>query len=468
MGSLCVLTANEGNAASVIRRSEPEDMPQPVIRENAPCLTWQHLTVATRSSRREQSSKQLLNCVCGTIQGGLWAVLGPSGSGKTTFLSALSLRLDLYRMTQTGLLMLNGRTYTRRMLKSMSGYVMQDDLVNPYMTVAETLSYAAELRMPQDSSAAQRDEMCAHVLDLVGISHCADVLVGDTRVKGISGGERKRLCIAVELLTKPRLLFLDEPTSGLDSATAFSVVRLLKGLTAAARFPTTVVMTLHQPQSKIFATFDNLILMRKGDMVYQGAAGRAQEYFASLGYPCPMHCNPADHMLDVLTGAEVKLPDDDDVDKTCGAGDGKNAVPTATSTATATAAAAAAVTVAEDSADVRAASASSGSSDHFVDVEMVDERYACTLESSSSLSLLPKFIALADTVAGCNQPEFQAHEFPAWNRQFFILFRRSMHLHLRRYDIILINVIVTMLLSTFVSMSTWHNLGTSNSSTSRR
>ena len=410
----------------------------PVIRKSAPCLTWQHLTVTTRSSRQSGSCKQLLNSVGGTIQGGLWAVMGPSGSGKTTFLSALSLRLDMYRMSQTGLLMLNGRKYTRRVLKSMSGYVMQDDLVNPHLTVSETLSYAAELRMPQESTKAQRDDMCAHVLDLVGISHCAGTLVGDTRIKGISGGERKRLCVAIELLTKPRLLFLDEPTSGLDSATAYSVVKLLKNLSTATRFPTTVVTTLHQPQSKIFALFDNLILMRKGDMVFQGAASKAQEYFASLAYPCPLHCNPADHMLDVLTGVEY-LDEE--------AGDDSAAV----------------------AAEKRAAAGSSR--DNLLGVEMIalqtDERHAYTLKSSSSPAL-PAFAAVADAVAGSDQDEFKAYGFPAWYRQFFILFRRSLFLHLRRYDIILINIFVTMLVSTFVSMSTWRELGTTNSSTSRR
>ena len=176
------------------------------------CLSWSRLTVSTKSKTGGTASKQLLNGVSGTIKGGLWAIMGASGSGKTTFMSSLSLRLDTYRMQQTGTLTLNGRPYDNSMLKSVSGYVMQDDLVNAHLTVFETLKYAAELRMPASTPRRERIDMIESVMDLVGIVHCRDTIVGDTRTKGISGGERKRLCIAIELLTKPRLLFLDEPT----------------------------------------------------------------------------------------------------------------------------------------------------------------------------------------------------------------------------------------------------------------
>jgi ATP-binding cassette subfamily G (WHITE) protein 2 len=409
--------------------------------EGAPCLTWQHLTVTTKGSQREKSVKQLLNSVCGTIQGGLWAILGPSGSGKTTFLSTLALRLDTYRMSQSGLLMLNGRKYTKRILKSCSGYVMQDDLLIPHLTVTETLRYAAELRMPQASARAEREEREAQVMELVGITHCANTLVGDTRVKGISGGERKRLCVAIELLTKPRLLFLDEPTSGLDSATAFSLVRLLKAISADTKAPTTVITTIHQPQAKIFQQFDNLILMRKGEMVYQGNASLAMKYFETIGFPCPQYSNPADHMLDVLTGSELLLEAEAEAEAEA-VGLKKSVVGNG----------------GESREDLLSAEMTASQSP--------DHRHLYSLGSSSAS--FPAFNARVDTMAGSDQPEIQPYVFPSWQHQFKVLFRRSMYLHLRRYDIILINVFVTMLVSTFVSMSTWRSLGASNSSTSRR
>jgi ATP-binding cassette, subfamily G (WHITE), member 2 len=117
-------------------------------------------------------------------------------------------------MVVTGDIFLNGKPISKQTLKSMSGYVMQDDLIHSHLTVGETLSYTAALRMAKGTTRVQRKEREAEVMSLLGITYCKDIIVGDTRRKGISGGERKRLCIAMELLTKPSLLFLDEPTSG--------------------------------------------------------------------------------------------------------------------------------------------------------------------------------------------------------------------------------------------------------------
>lgn len=265
-------------------------------------LTWSGLVVATKGSDATYS-KILLDNVTGQITGGFWAVMGSSGSGKTTLLSALSLRLDTRRISVKGELRCNGRSYTKRDLKNMSGYVMQDDLLNAYFTVLETLQYTAHLRMPADTSAHARRSRIELVMRLMGISHCRHVIVGDSRVKGVSGGERKRLCIAMELLTKPKLLFLDEPTSGLDSSTALSVVGILKRL--AAKGLCTVVCTIHQPQSRIFSLFDNLILMRRGQIAYQGAANKALAFFENQGFPCPELTNPADHIIQVVSTRRV-------------------------------------------------------------------------------------------------------------------------------------------------------------------
>ncbi|GLC37153.1 hypothetical protein PLESTM_000548400 [Pleodorina starrii] len=134
---------------------------------------------------------------------------------------------------------------------------------------------------------------------LVGLTHVGGVIVGSPMKKGISGGERKRLCVAMELLTKPSLLFLDEPTSGLDSVTALSLCKLLRRL--ATSRTCTVVCTIHQPQAKIFNLFDQLLLLNRGSIVYQGQAQGALEFFDRSGFPCPAFENPADHFLDVIT-----------------------------------------------------------------------------------------------------------------------------------------------------------------------
>ena len=276
---------------------------KPKAPENAPVvISWEKLTVSTKP--RNGVMKTLLKGVQGSITGGLWAIMGPSGSGKTTFLSCLSQRLDTQRMTETGSIVINGKPYDKALLKSMSGYVMQDDLLHAMLTVRETISYAASLRMGLKFTKEEREKRCSEVLETMGIVYCSDVIVGDSRNKGISGGERKRLCIAIELLTRPKLLFLDEPTSGLDSSTALSCMETLKKLADSGEC--TVVATLHQPQSKIYHMFDSLLLMKKGNIVYQGSAAMATEYFAKSGYPCPELTNPADHLLDVITLGDTK------------------------------------------------------------------------------------------------------------------------------------------------------------------
>jgi ATP-binding cassette subfamily G (WHITE) protein 2 len=187
--------------------------------ENAPTiLSWSNMSVTTRKEPR----KILLDNISGSITGGFWAIMGASGGGKTTLLSTLSLRLDTAIIEVVGEFRLNGAKYSKHILKSMSAYVMQDDLLHAELTVFETLSYAANLRLPKGFSKDQRSDRVEEVLNLMGISYCKNVIIGDTRNKGISGGERKRVCVAIELLMKPKLVFLDEPTSGLDSTTGIS------------------------------------------------------------------------------------------------------------------------------------------------------------------------------------------------------------------------------------------------------
>ncbi|PNG99409.1 ABC transporter G family member 6 [Tetrabaena socialis] len=187
--------------------------------------------------------RPLLNSVTGKITTGYYAIMGPSGSGKSTLLNTLALRLDR-NMSVSGELKLNGQDYSNAELKKISGYVMQDDLLNAHLTVEETLGYTAELRMPRTTTVEERRARVKEVMEQVGLTHVSAVIVGSPLRKGISGGERKRLCVAMELLTKPLLLFLDEPTSGLDSVTALSLCKLLKRL--ATGRTCTVVCTIHQ------------------------------------------------------------------------------------------------------------------------------------------------------------------------------------------------------------------------------
>jgi ABC-type multidrug transport system ATPase subunit len=173
----------------------------------------------------------------------------------------------------------------------MSGYVYQDDIIFHTMTVREAVLLSAQLRTPTSIPLNVKRERVDELLSFLGLSKAANTMIGNERIKGVSGGERKRTSIAMELVTNPAVLFLDEPTSGLDTFTAFSVVQFLKKLAQAGR---TVVATLHQPSSEIFHLIDDLILMANGRVMYAGPADRSVEYFASQGYPCPQYSNPAD------------------------------------------------------------------------------------------------------------------------------------------------------------------------------
>ena len=274
---------------------------------NAPTiLVWDHLTVTTQI--KGGGTKTLIDDISGAITGGFWAIMGPSGGGKTTLLSTLSLRLDPSKMNISGDVTLNGNTYEKNDLKAMSGYVMQDDLLHADLTVQETLDYTAKLRLSKTISIEERASRISEVMELVGITHVKDVIVGDTRRKGISGGERKRLCISMELLGRPALLFLDEPTSGLDSFTSLSVCSALK--TLATLGVCTVVCTIHQPQHKIFDLFDNLILMKKGSIVFQGASKKALLFFDAVGQKMPDGANPADFLIQMISSDEEVKEED--------------------------------------------------------------------------------------------------------------------------------------------------------------
>ncbi|GAB4814284.1 hypothetical protein N2152v2_001330 [Parachlorella kessleri] len=224
--------------------------------------------------------------------------MGPSGAGKSTLLNALAFRLDKGVQLE-GKLRLNGQPYNTAELKQMSGYVMQDDLLNGHLTVEETLTYTARLRLDRAFTEAQRTQRIEEVIKECNLSKCRRTIVGSPLRKGISGGERKRLCVAMDLLTRPQLLFLDEPTSGLDSVTALSLCTTLRELTLT--LSCTILCTLHQPSAKIFSLFDSLILLQNGRQVYHGPPTDAVHYFASHGFPCPPLTNPADHVMDIIT-----------------------------------------------------------------------------------------------------------------------------------------------------------------------
>lgn len=238
-----------------------------INQDNNLLLSWSNLSITSKKTKT-----RLINNLNGFIKSGFCAIMGQSGSGKTTLLSALAKRISSTDMLIEGSLQINNHSYTNNDLKNFSGYVMQEDVLHSYLTVYETLQYAAELRMIRNTSKDVQLTKIEEVINKMGLNECRNIIVGDSRTKGISGGEKKRLCVAIELLTDPKILFLDEPTSGLDSKIALSLIEKLKLI---ANDGCMVICTIHQPQNKIFNLFNNLILMKNGLIVYNGEASKA-------------------------------------------------------------------------------------------------------------------------------------------------------------------------------------------------
>ena len=269
----------------------------PLVLDNSPTvLTFSGLTVTTKKKK----PRTLLSNISGSVTGGFWAIMGASGSGKTTLLSTLSLRVDTRYITVEGEFRLNGREYSRADLKAVSGYVLQDDLLFAELTVQETLYYAAELRMrAEKDTPAARAQRIDEVLSLLEISHCKNTIIGNSRRKGVSGGERKRVSVAVEMLNRPILLFLDGPTNGLDSTTAYTVTKVFKKMSELGEC--TIVCSIEQPSPRVFALFDNLILLKRGELFYIGHSMKTVKFLDAIHRPCPADLNLADHIINVLS-----------------------------------------------------------------------------------------------------------------------------------------------------------------------
>ena len=167
------------------------------------------------------------------------------------------------------------------------------------LTVRETLTFAALLRLPSSLPNEEKLKRVNSVIQDLGLLKCQDTRIGDGEKRGISGGERKRVSIGMELVTDPNLLFLDEPTSGLDAFTAQTVVEGCSKL--AKQYQKTIIMTIHQPRTEILELFDKIILLSGGKTVWFGPLAGAVEQFAACGFPCPSRVNPSDHFLDTMT-----------------------------------------------------------------------------------------------------------------------------------------------------------------------
>ncbi|XP_047220518.1 broad substrate specificity ATP-binding cassette transporter ABCG2d [Girardinichthys multiradiatus] len=246
------------------------------------------------------SPKEILVDLNGIMRPGLNAILGPTGSGKSSFLDILAGRKNPLGLS--GEVLIDGAPQPPN-FKCLSGYVVQEDVVMGTLTVRQNLSFSAALRLPTAVPQSEKEARVNNLIRELCLTKVADSKVGSQMTRGISGGERKRTNIGMELIIDPAVLFLDEPTSGLDASTANSVLRLLKRMASHGR---TIIMSIHQPRYSIYRLFDTLTLLVGGRMVYHGPAPNTLDYFANIGFTCEPHNNPADFFLDVINGDFTK------------------------------------------------------------------------------------------------------------------------------------------------------------------
>eukprot|EP01135_Chromosphaera_perkinsii_P000930 Nk52_evm28s153 gene=Nk52_evmTU28s153 len=248
-----------------------------------------------RFFKKKTYPKTLIKNVSGYIlPGKMTALMGPSGAGKSTLLDVIAGRKN--QGTVEGELLFNGKP-RRHDFKRMCGYVEQMDNLLPTLTPRELLYYTAKLRLPAATPEEKIQERVEQVISQLGLDVCADTVIGDGENRGISGGQAKRVNIAIELITCPSILFLDEPTSGLDSNTSYEVMKVVRGICDSG---VSVVCTVHQPSTDIYELFDSLILLVDGQTVYNGSAAKAVPYFADMGFQYEEEMNPAEYLIDVV------------------------------------------------------------------------------------------------------------------------------------------------------------------------
>ncbi|XP_067149243.1 ATP-binding cassette sub-family G member 5 isoform X4 [Apteryx mantelli] len=247
-------------------------------------------------------TRQILKDVSFHIESGqIMGILGNSGSGKTTLLDAVSGRLE-HKDNFFGEVYVNGRQLKKEQFKDCFSYVPQNDTLLSFLTIQESLTYTALLARQKCSSNFIKKKVDAVMAEL-SLSHIADKIIGSRIFVGISGGERRRVSIAAQLLQDPKVMLLDEPTTGLDCLTANQIVSLLSELAHRDRI---VIITIHQPRSELFKQlFDKIAIMSFGEMVFCGNPLEMIKFFSDCGYSCPEQSNPFDIYVD-LTSVDTR------------------------------------------------------------------------------------------------------------------------------------------------------------------
>ncbi|KAG0651330.1 abc transporter G family [Hyphodiscus hymeniophilus] len=270
----------------------------PLMNHTVKSFLWKDITVTVKDHKTKQP-KSILDGVDGLVEPGeICALMGPSGCGKTTLLNVLAHRDAATGAKVEGHTLVNGTAASLSVFRTLSSYVEQEDALIGSLTVRETLHFAARLAHKNTLSAKDRKSRIEGLLDSFGLRNQSNTIIGTPIQKGISGGQKRRVSVASQLITGPKILFLDEPTSGLDSAASLEVVSYVKKV--AKKNNLIVIASIHQPSTSTFELFDKLVLLSGGKQHYFGPVDGVGAHFELLGFPMPRQINPAEFLLEMM------------------------------------------------------------------------------------------------------------------------------------------------------------------------
>lgn len=260
-------------------------------------LEWKDLNVSVKVKGKD---KQILFDQHGWAESGqVIGIIGASGSGKTTMLNYLSGFIGPEFSSRATISLGQTQPISNKTVRSLSGYVLQEDILQTQLTVEENIEYSVRFKMPGAKDMKQRVD---RVIEMLNLEKCRNTRIGTEFQRGVSGGEKKRCCIAMELVNEPIILFLDEPTTGLDSVNAEDVVLCLKQL---AKTNKAVITTIHQPSSDLLKMFDRLIIMHEGMAVYNGSYDQIAPFYHDHSITIPNYVNQVEYILTCLNMTEI-------------------------------------------------------------------------------------------------------------------------------------------------------------------
>ncbi|XP_025412973.1 ATP-binding cassette sub-family G member 4 [Sipha flava] len=259
-------------------------------------IQFEDLTYEAKSPfwRTKVPPKTILKSVNGRFAAGeLSCIMGPSGAGKSSLLNALS---GYNYKGVSGTLKINSQIRDEKLFRKLSCYIMQEDKIQPMLTLNEVMMFAAELKLSNSTLTKEKQIIVTEIQNVLGLSGSKH-----TRTEFLSGGQKKRLSIALELINNPPIIFLDEPTSGLDNVSSTYCLQLLRGLAHQGR---TIVCTIHQPSATMFQLFDHVYVLSQGYCVYQGTTNQLVPFLSTVGLHCPLTYNPADYIIEATDGED--------------------------------------------------------------------------------------------------------------------------------------------------------------------